>query len=284
MKKLIFMAFLAAALTFLFFYFLSAPEAGPIPESSSSEFVVETAGTPLPPPDTKAVAGTSVLTTLPSGRTIDLYHFGADTTDILIVGSIHGGYEISAKVMVDAMIKAFQDGRLAMPPGKGISLIPCMNPDGCAQKTGEYQGRFNANSVDLNRNWSFGWKQKAFLNNIPVNPGTGPFSEIETQIIRDYILSVKPGLTVFYHCCVGSGYVYLNNRAEQEKTFQPYLDATGFGFDPNKNFVGGDAIEYMGTPEVNLVGVEVEFPGGERLIPNSKLHLQVWNTFLQSFK
>lgn len=235
-----------------------------------------------PQPKTNQHPTHKVLATLPSGRTIDLYHFGAETTDILIIGAIHGSYEISAQKIVSQMITNFQNGKLAIPNNKGISLIPCMNPDGCALEEALYNGRFNANKVDLNRNWDAGWKQTAYLNDHQVNPGSKPFSEIETQTVRDYILASKPKITIFYHCCVDEGYVYLNGQAVNQNTFQSYLNITKFAIDPNKNVVGGDAIEYLDLPDIQLVGVEVEFPRSERTVPNYKLHLEAIAALLKN--
>lgn len=64
----------------------------------------------------------------------------------------------------------------AMVDGLEWFLMPIMNPDGY-----EYGSRYNANGVDLNRNWGGpgsgnGWP----------DPGPFPFSEPETAAIRDF--------------------------------------------------------------------------------------------------
>ena len=61
-------------------------------------------------------------------------------------------------------------------------IIPALNPDGMTEFT-----RNNANNVDLNRNYSVGWRNRTYS-------GTAPFSEPETAAIRAWGMA-----RVFYH-------------------------------------------------------------------------------------
>jgi hypothetical protein len=76
-----------------------------------------------------------------------------------------------------------------VPNESQIYVIPNINPDGPAGS-----GRFNANGVDLNRNWD--------TNNWTSNPpilgsikqgggGSRPFSEPETRLLRDLLMNLK---------------------------------------------------------------------------------------------
>ena len=60
-------------------------------------------------------------------------------------------------------------------------------------------GRFNANGVDLNRNWGCGWEPDAFWQDMRVDPGPEPFSEPESAALADYILVNAPTAVLFYH-------------------------------------------------------------------------------------
>jgi len=66
-------------------------------------------------------------------------------------------------------------------------IIPVMNPDGYAANS-----RYNSDGVDLNRNLSYMW-----------DPGSGggpsPFSEPETQHLRDVTMTNWPDQTGFHH-------------------------------------------------------------------------------------
>lgn len=67
-------------------------------------------------------------------------------------------------------------------------LIPILNPYGY-----EYDSRYNANGVDINRNFPPGWEEFEETNpGMTGNKGTAPFSEKETQIVRDVVLQYRP--------------------------------------------------------------------------------------------
>jgi hypothetical protein len=62
-------------------------------------------------------------------------------------------------------------------------VIPVMNPDGYFSNS-----RYNGNGIDLNRNLSYMWQPGA-------GGGTSPFSEPETQHLRDVTMTEWPSLT-----------------------------------------------------------------------------------------
>lgn len=234
--------------------------------------------------NTQTNTNPSVLATLPSGHNIDLYHFGPDKVDVLIIGSIHGSYEISTKMFVDSMIAELQNGSFTIPNNLGVSLIPCMNPVGCAGEPGNWAGRFNSNDVDLNRNWGTLWEPTAIMLDgvTPLNPGTGPFSEPENVAIKEYIERVRPRLTVFYHCCIDPGFIFLNSTAVNSGIFQPYMDYSRFDVDPHDIILPGGSTEYL--DEIGLNGVEVEFLRSQRTSPDVNFHLEAWRILLASIK
>ncbi len=98
---------------------------------------------------------------------------------------------------------------------RDLYFVPVANPDGYVhnQTTNPSGGglwrknrRLNANGsrgVDLNRNYGYQWG----LDNLGSSPspgsetyrGTGPFSEPETQRMRDFILARNFGVEVHYH-------------------------------------------------------------------------------------
>jgi hypothetical protein len=68
-------------------------------------------------------------------------------------------------------------------------VVPCWNPDGLQAGT-----RYNANGVDLNRNFPTGWNPHS-----DEPPGPGPLSEPESQALHSLILEIQPRKIVSLH-------------------------------------------------------------------------------------
>lgn len=79
-------------------------------------------------------------------------------------------------------------------------FIPVVNPWGYENgpseqgSTDKSETRYNANSVDLNRNFDADWEEYE-----STRKGSSPFSEPETQAVRDAVLSVKPLVFLDWH-------------------------------------------------------------------------------------
>ncbi len=112
---------------------------------------------------------------------------------IRITGSIHGDENVTTEVIIRFIdyltdnystsqnIKSIIDNRY-------IVFIPMMNPDGVF-----YNNRYNANDVDLNRNFSVAWSSSSIAY------GASPFSEPESSAFRDYSLFIGFHLSITYH-------------------------------------------------------------------------------------
>ncbi|MFT5587779.1 MAG: murein tripeptide amidase MpaA, partial [Cognaticolwellia sp.] len=91
-----------------------------------------------------------------------------------ITGAHHGDEAISSELAME-VAQALLDNTGAwagLIESLHITLIPVVNPDGLAQGS-----RYNANGVDLNRNYDFEWGDGTFR-------GPAPFSEPETRSVR----------------------------------------------------------------------------------------------------
>lgn len=166
--------------------------------------------TPIPRRDLpeRFVFGQSI-----QGRDLLAQRIGNGGTLILLVGGIHGGWESNTVTLVEELVAYFETTPEALLPGMSLLFVPSLNPDGLAMGQ-TLSGRFNANNVDLNRNWGCGWEPVAVFQNQQVSPGIGPFSEPETLALAALINDVRPAVVLFYHSaangvfagnCPGSG-------------------------------------------------------------------------------
>ncbi|KAI5660917.1 hypothetical protein M9H77_20240 [Catharanthus roseus] len=82
-----------------------------------------------------------------------------------------------------------------------IKVVPMENLNGRRLvEDGELCERRNGRGVDLNRNWSVDWgKKEKDYDPYEENPGSAPFSEPETQIMRKLSMSFEPHLWVNVH-------------------------------------------------------------------------------------
>jgi protein MpaA len=106
---------------------------------------------------------------------------------VLIVGNVHGdelkGIEITQRLRMSDI-----------PDGIDLWVVDTINPDGVAVPQ-----RQNANGVDLNRNFSYGW---GYIPRSATNrqySGEAPADQPETQALQGLVDAIHPAITVFYH-------------------------------------------------------------------------------------
>lgn len=148
------------------------------------------------------------------GRPIVSHRFGDGPIPIILVGGIHGGYEWNTILLAYEMIDYFEEFPERIPPDITLYIIPSANPDGQFLITGSHDrftladipsdddtlpGRFNANDVDLNRNWDCEWSKTAVWRDQTVSGGSSPFSELESNVLRNYFLEQQPSVVIFWH-------------------------------------------------------------------------------------
>ncbi|XP_004238422.1 uncharacterized protein [Solanum lycopersicum] len=92
-----------------------------------------------------------------------------------------------------------------------IKVVPMENVNGRKLvEAGDLCERRNGRGVDLNRNWSVDWgKKEKDYDPYEENPGSAPFSEPETQIMRKICASFEP-------------HVWVNVHSGMEALFMPY--------------------------------------------------------------
>jgi N-acetylmuramoyl-L-alanine amidase len=137
------------------------------------------------PPAPAAVERSVVIGHSAQGRPIRAELVGSPRARVklLVVGSVHGD-EPAGRAVVARL-------RRATPPqGTAYWLVNDANPDGSAAGT-----RQNANGVDLNRNFAFGWRP---LDGV-YESGRAAFSEPESQALAGFIERERPRVTLWYH-------------------------------------------------------------------------------------
>tara|TARA_B100000508_G_scaffold140815_1_gene143610 strand:- start:7648 stop:8541 length:894 start_codon:yes stop_codon:yes gene_type:complete len=245
----------------------SEPTPAPQPEPTVEELTV--------PTTTTSVIGSSV-----EGRTIEVHTFGTGENDLLLVGGFHGGYEYNTIILAHEMIDYFRANPGAVPENVTVHIVPNLNPDGLFIATGlegrfeesditDYSmhtsgaGRFNANDVDLNRNFDCRWVDSGVWRGNAVSAGTAPFSEPEAVAIRDYVMQTEPKAAIFWHSKAGNVYgAECNNGIVDEGTLtlmRTYANASGYGSVPVFDaYVVTGAMEDWLT-SIGIPAVTVEF-------------------------
>ncbi|MEX0931839.1 MAG: M14 family metallopeptidase [Candidatus Paceibacterota bacterium] len=219
------------------------------------------------------VIGTSV-----EGRDIEVYTYGTGDTHLLFVGGIHGGYEWNS-ILLAYEFKDYLDANIdTLPEYLTISVIPSLNPDGTyavIEKEGRFTyadaqnsdsdavGRFNANDVDLNRNFDCKWAPESSWRGAVVSAGDAPFSEPEAQALRGFVEKTSPSAVVFWHSQANTVYASECEDGIIPETLDimnAYADAAGYNkveaFDAYP--ITGDAEGWLASIGIPAVTVELK--------------------------
>ncbi len=106
---------------------------------------------------------------------------------VVAVGVIHGD-ERHGRLVTDRLMT------VPLPADLDLWIVPTVNPDGEAR--GE---RKNGRGVDLNRNWPANWETGTYFSSGRYDSGPSPASEPETRAMMEFLGSVEPDVTIWYH-------------------------------------------------------------------------------------
>lgn len=269
-KQAIILVLLIVVVTFGTRFFDKKQHDTPPVTSEVEEPVVEVTEQPA---NRKEVVGISV-----QSRPIEMYYFGSGEHHLLFVGGIHGGYEWNSVLLAYELIDYLEANPDATPEGVSIAIIPSINPDGVYEVVGKEgrftladvplekntngTGRFNADNVDLNRNFDCKWKPESMWRSTPVSAGTAPFSEPEAQALRNVVATYSPDAAIFFHS--QSNAVYASEcqngiLPETQTIMSVYANAAGYktvdSFDAYE--VTGDAEGWLASINVPAITVEL---------------------------
>jgi hypothetical protein len=223
--------------------------------------------------DRKTVIGTSV-----EGRDIVAYNYGYGTGDtkLLFVGGIHGGYEWNTAMLAYDMMDYLDANLGVIPKNVQVTIIPVLNPDGLNKTVGTtgrfvksdvpsdiadtVSGRFNANDVDLNRNFDCDWQTAGTWQDKTVSGGSGAFSELESKAIRDYVNANNPSVVVVWYSAAGG--VFASNchngiLPETTTITNIYADASGYPAYKDFDFykITGDMVNWLAKKNIPAISV-----------------------------
>ncbi|MFC1475628.1 M14 family metallopeptidase [Candidatus Zixiibacteriota bacterium] len=153
----------------------------------------------------------------------DNVHVDEDEPEIMFNGLIHAREPIGLETVIylmDYLLGNYSDPEVAQfVDNTEIYIVPIVNPDGYLynEMTNPFGGgmwrknrRDNGDGsfgVDLNRNWGYNWAWDDFTSSprpeTQTYRGTGPFSEPETQVMRDWINTRDFSVIINYHAFGG---------------------------------------------------------------------------------
>ncbi len=226
---------------------------------------------------TSTVIGTSV-----EGRAITAYTYGSGPTHLLLVGGMHGGYEWNAVLLAYQVMDYLKANPDAIPSNLSVTVIPALNADGVYKVTGkegvftpadvssdaavDASGRFNAHTVDLNRNFDCNWQATSTWQNRTESAGTAPFSEPESAALRSFVLADTPVAVVFWHSASGSVYASECNNGILPGTLtlmNAYAKASGYSAVPSFDAypITGDSEGWLASLNIPAVTIELKTHG-----------------------
>jgi len=233
--------------------------------TSPAPAIVPPAAELAPVAEVIATSSTQVIGTSVQARPISVHTFGTGATDLLFVGGVHGGYEANTVRLAETMITHLHETTDLIPADITIHIIPNLNPDGYALPTNasDQDRRFNANSVDLNRNFDCKWAPTSSWRGQTVSAGSAAFSEPEAAALRDYVNQINPAAAVFWHSVANNVYASECEAGILPGTLalmQAYAEAGNYGkvevFDAYP--ITGDVEGWLASIGVPAVTVELE--------------------------
>src|SRR3989338_46248 len=219
---------------------------------------------------TQTVIGKSV-----DGRDIVAYHYGTGGTELLFVGGIHCGYEWNTILVAYEAMDYLKANPTVVPKNVRVTIIPVLNPDGLNKVVGTagrftaaqvpstektVPGRFNANTVDLNRNFDCDWQAVGTWQDKKVDGGSAAFSEPESMAVKNYVESAKPKAVVVWYSAVGgvfSSSCHNGVLPETNTLTNTFAKASGYRAYEEFNFyeITGDMVNWLAKSKVPAISV-----------------------------
>ncbi|MEZ4671992.1 MAG: M14 family zinc carboxypeptidase [Anaerolineae bacterium] len=214
------------------------------------------------------------------GRSILAWRFGTGDKRLLLVGGVHTGFEANTVLLLNELVDHFEGTPADVLPGITLILLPVLNPDGLLHGR-SLDGRFNANGVDLNRNWGCEWSEEAFFQNRRVDPGVRAFSEPETQALVAYIRNEPPTAALFFHSAangVFAGGCEGDHGSQALSAVMGEASGYGYGEDFSAYKVSGTESSWLDGQGIPAADVELSGTRSSEFVRNLKgiIAVQCW--------
>jgi hypothetical protein len=219
-------------------------------------------------PEIKTSVEWFILGNSREGRNIRCYKIGNGPKKILFVAGIHGN-EIGAVKLAQNLINWLYSNKEKFF-NLTIFIIPNLNPDGfeIAKQFHDYFnrgrfGRFNANNVDLDRNFSSkNWQQKSIWPRgkdygdeaIEVFCGNSAGSELEIQAFASFVGIERIKNIISFHNMAGDVIINLENP-EVTKWAKIYNEKAKFRIVKSPK-LSGNMSEWCLENDINYMTVE----------------------------
>jgi len=239
-------------------------------QNTDEEMTATTTPEEVMPSETEESIGRSVR-----GTEIMAYHYGSGEEEVLFVGGIHGGYAWNTVSVASELMEYLSENPDVIPDNVKVTVIPLLNPDGLETTSGAGEevfnqanvtdeqrvaGRFNANDVDLNRNFDCEWESEGTWQNRTVSGGDRAFSEPEAQAIRSYVNSHDIAAAVVWYSAYGG--VFASNCGdgvtdETRDLMVAYADAAAYEYEDEFDFyaITGDMTNWLAKEGVPAISV-----------------------------
>lgn len=257
-----------------------------ITKSSSYNTDIDNGETPTATPTPSASATTSPSAELSEGKTvigksvegrdIEAQIFGKGDTELLFIGGIHGGYSWNTVLVAYELVDYLTENPDKVPDNVKVTVIPVLNPDGLFETVGTstrfakadvptsdaklVAGRFNANTVDLNRNFDCDWQAVGKWQNKDVSGGSSVFSEPESQALKNYVERNEPEAVVVWYSAAGGVYASNCHNDVSSKTSaltNTYAKASGYPAHESFDFyeITGDMVNWFAKNDIPAISV-----------------------------
>jgi Zinc carboxypeptidase len=216
-----------------------------------------------------------VIGTSTKGKVINAISYGTGTKEIILVAGIHGDYSSNTANLVEELSANLNKSTNTANNIK-ITIIPRLNIEGhdLVPSLDEYNktdgnvslnnlrinSRFNANKVDLNRNFDCEWKAKGKFQTYDVSGGSAAFSEPESKALRDYILKAQPVAVIAYFSAAGGVYPSsCNKKTNTDSLTLTSLYSKASGYKEYKTFdayeTSGDMTNWLASINIPAISV-----------------------------
>lgn len=237
------------------------------PPTSRPTSISPPSPTPTPPPSPPPTPELSPLQWSSigysvQGRELSMATIGySGRTAVVVVGSIQGD-QTGTRDAVNALINRIHNEKSAIPAGTMFYFIPTINPDGNAANS-----RYNANGVDLNRNWDTSdWRADApvpgYTEGKAGAGGSSPFSEPETKALRDLLQQLQRAdlKVVEFHSSVSSPNKIYSAGRNSDGIARIFADTLGYSIEDSWGAYTptGELLTWCG--EQGIVAIDVVIP------------------------